>query len=163
MTTLITSPTTLTPGHYSSTERVLRQLPALFNDSWLEGAFDKIDRAFDVPGAVYPYNVKAVKDSAGELTEYIIEVALAGVGKNNIDIKVREGYLYIDVLNEQAEEEEGSSFLKRGISKRKGQLSFLLNQNANKKKITSSYIDGLLRVIVPVTKPEVLNITVKVD
>ena len=52
--------TTLIPGHYSSTERVFRQLPALFNDSWLESAFDKIDRAFDVPGAVYPYNVKTV-------------------------------------------------------------------------------------------------------
>ena len=154
----------MTPGHYSSTERVLRQLPALFNDSWLEGAFDKIDRAFDVPGAVYPYNVKTVKDTTGELAEYVIEVALAGVGKDNIDIKVSQGHLYIDILSEQQiEEEENISFVKRGISKRKGQLSFLLNQNANKKKITSSYIDGLLRVVVPVTKPEVINITVKVD
>lgn len=161
MTTLITSP--MTPGHYSSTERVLRQLPALFNDSWLEGAFDKIDRAFDVPGAVYPYNVKTIKNSSGELTDYIVEVALAGVGKENIDVTVREGYLYIDVLNEQIDDEENVSYVKRGISKRKGQLSFLLNQNANKKKITSSYVDGLLRVTVPVTKPEVINITVKVD
>jgi HSP20 family molecular chaperone IbpA len=161
MTTL----TTLTPGHFSSTERVYRQLPALFNDNWFNNVFGEFEKAFDVPNAVYPYNVKTVKDKNDELKEYVVEVALAGVGKNNIDVKVREGHLYIEVLKEEKTEDSinSSFYVKRGISTRKGQLSFLLNENANVKEIKSSYIDGLLRVTVPVTQPEVLNIDVKVD
>ena len=160
MTTL----TTLTPGHFSSTERVYRQLPALFNDNWFNNVFGEFEKAFDVPNAVYPYNVKTIKEN-DELKEYVVEVALAGVGKDNIDVRVREGYLYIDVQKDEKPEDAKSSgyYVKRGISSRKGQLSFLLNENANVKEIKSSYIDGLLKVTVPVTQPEVLNIDIKVD
>jgi HSP20 family molecular chaperone IbpA len=157
--------TTLVPGHYSSTERVYRQLPALFNDSWFNSVFGDFDKAFEVPNAIYPYNVKTIKNKDNELSEYVVEVALAGIGKNNIDIKVRDGYLYINVLKEEKDEncKNSCSYVKKGISTRKGQLSFLLNENANVKEIKSSYVDGLLRVTVPVTQPEVLNIDIKVD
>jgi HSP20 family molecular chaperone IbpA len=162
----MTTTTTLVPGHYASTERVYRQLPALFNDSWFNSLFGhELDKAFDVPNAIYPYNVKTIKNKDGELTDYVVEVALAGIGKNNIDIKVRDGYLYINVVKEEKTDEckNSCSYVKRGISTRKGQLSFLLNENANVKEIKSSYVDGLLRVTVPVTQPEVLNIDIKVD
>lgn len=157
MTTL----TTLTPGHFSSTERVLRQLPALFNDSWLENAFESIDRAFDVPGAVYPYNVLTTFNESDEPKEYIIEVALAGIGKENIDVKVRDGRLHIIIKKDECTEK--ISYVKKGISQRSGQLSFRLNENTNIKKINSSYTDGLLRVSVPVIQPEVMDIDIRVD
>lgn len=156
---------TLTPGHYSSTERVYRQLPALFNDNWFNNVFGEFEKAFDVPNAVYPYNVKTIKDDKGELSEYIVEVALAGIGKNNIDVKVREGCLYIDVLKEEKTEDckKSCSYVKKGISVRKGSLSFVLNENTDVKNILSTYVDGLLRVTVPVKQPEVYNIDIKVD
>lgn len=157
MTTL----TTLTPGHFSSTERVFRQLPALFNDSWLEGAFDKIDRAFDVPGAVYPYNVITTFNEVNEPKEYIIEVALAGIGKDNIDVKVRDGRLHINIRKDETD--DTNSYVKKGISQRSGQMSFRLNENTNIKKIKSNYTDGLLRVSVPVLLPEVADIDISVD
>jgi HSP20 family molecular chaperone IbpA len=157
MTTL----TTLTPGHFSSTERVLRQLPALFNDSWLESAFDKIDRAFDVPGAVYPYNVLTTFNERDEPKECIIEVALAGIGKEHIDVKVRDGSLHINIRKDETESTD--TYVKRGISQRNGQMSFRLNENTNIKKIKSSYTDGLLRVSVPVIQPEVADIDIRVD
>jgi HSP20 family protein len=153
--------TTLIPGHYSSTERVFRQLPALFNDSWLESAFDKIDRAFDVPGAVYPYNVKTVLDKNNEPSEYIIEVALAGIGKDNIDVKVRDGRLIINVKKDETDKD--IAYVKKGISHRSGQLTFRLNENTDIKKIKSGYTDGLLRVTVPVVLPEIVDIDVDVD
>lgn len=153
--------TTLIPGHFSSTERVLRQLPALFNDSWLENAFESIDRAFDVPGAVYPYNVLTTFNEKDELKEYIIEVALAGIGKGNIDVKVRDGRLHISIKKEESV--DVVSYVKRGISQRSGQMSFKLNENTNIKKINSSYIDGLLRVTVPVIQPAVMDIDIQVD
>jgi HSP20 family molecular chaperone IbpA len=152
---------TLVPGHYSSTERVLSRLPDLFNDNWLANAIDNWDKALDVPNAVYPYNIKLVKNEKGEEKLYEIEVALAGVGKNNIDVKVKDTLLNIEVKNPELEDNK-NSYLRKGISQRKGKLSFSLGEKVQKKKISSSYIDGLLRVVVPLAQPETLDIDVKV-
>lgn len=152
--------TTLVPGHFSSTERVLSRLPDLFNDNWLSSAINNWDKALDVPNAVYPYNIKLIKNDKGEEKQYEIEVALAGVGKNNIDVKVKDALLNIEVKN--PDEEEKNSYLRRGISQRKGKISFSLGEKVQKKKISSSYIDGLLKVIVPLAQPETLDIDVKV-
>ena len=69
----------------------------------------------------------------------------------------------IDVLKEDKEDEKNVYYVKKGISKRKGNLSFVLNENTDAKNITSTYVDGLLRVTVPVKQPEVYNIDIKVD
>lgn len=159
----MTNITTYTPGHYSSTERVFSQLPALFNDDWLNNIVTDWEKAFEVKNAVYPYNIKAAKTADGGADKYIVEVALAGVGKNNIDVKVREGHLNIDILKEDKSDDKDVYYVKKGISKRKGSLSFVLNENTDAKNITSTYVDGLLRVTVPVKQPEVYNIDIKVD
>jgi HSP20 family molecular chaperone IbpA len=160
MTTKITTyDPTYTVGHYSSSAS---QLPAIFNDSWFKSLFGDVEKAFDIPNAVYPYNVRAITNDEGEPTSYIIEVALAGVGKNNIDVKVRDGHLKIDVLKEE-EEAKNISYVRKGISKRKGSLSFALSEKTDAKNITSTYTDGLLRVTVPVKQPEVYNIDIRVD
>jgi len=151
---------TLVPGHYSSSERVLSRLPDLFNDNWLTNAVDSWDKALDVPNAVYPYNIKLIKNDRGEEKQYEIEVALAGVGKNNIDVKVKDTLLNIEVKH--VDSESANSYLRKGISQRKGKLSFSLGDKVQRKKISSSYIDGLLKVVVPLSQPETLDIDVKV-
>lgn len=151
---------TYTVGHFTSNNR----LPALFHDRWFDSVLEGLDgwtKAFDIPNASYPYNVTTTKDKDGNIAEYAIEVALAGVGKNNIDVKVRDGHLTIDVKKED-EAPEVTSYIKRGISKRKGQLSFVLGDHVNVKKIESTYIDGLLKVAVPVIQPETVDIDIKV-
>ena len=105
----MTQPATYVPGHYSSTERVYRQLPALFNDNWFNNVFGEVDKAFDVPNAVYPYNVLQVRNSKQEVLQYEVEVALAGVGKDNIDVKVREGKLHININQEKEEQEDNDA------------------------------------------------------
>jgi HSP20 family protein len=154
--------TTYVPGHFSSTERVYRQLPALFNDNWLNNIFGEVDKAFDVPNAVYPYNVLQVRNKDQEVIQYEVEVALAGVGKENIDVKVRDGKLHINILKEKEEPTDTIAYLKRGISQRKGSMTFNLDEKVNSKKISSSYKDGLLKVIIPVVKPETIDIDIKV-
>lgn len=156
--------TTYVPGHIVSADRVLRQLPALFNDNWLNSVFGDFDKAFDVPNAVYPYNVVQVTNSKNDIIQYRVEVALAGVGKENIDVKVREGKLHIDVLysKEKDETPETVSYLKRGISQRKGSLTFNLDEKVSAKKITSSYKDGLLQVTIPVVQPETFDVDIEV-
>jgi HSP20 family molecular chaperone IbpA len=139
------------------------QLPSLFNDNWLTSVVKDLDKAFDIPNAVYPYNIVAETDPDGTPTTYFIEVALAGVGKDYISVSVKENKLLIDVSKEDGEYDETVIFHRRGISRRKGQLSFSIKDNTDVKNITSTYTDGLLRVRVPVKKPEVLNIDVKVN
>ena len=77
-------------------------------------------------------------------------------------MKVRDGKLHINVLKEKEEATETIAYLKRGISQRKGSLTFNLDEKVNSKKISSSYKDGLLKVIIPVVKPETIDIDVKV-
>ena len=154
--------TTLIPGHYGSTERVLSRLPDLFNDNWLSNSIDDWAKALDVPNAVYPYNIKLVKDKNDQDKQYEIEVALAGVGKENIEIKVRDGLLNIEVAKSEPDSTVDESYLRKGISHRSGKLSFSLGEKVQKKKISSSYTDGLLKVVLPLAQPETLNIDVKV-
>jgi HSP20 family protein len=153
---------TYVPGHYASTERVYRQLPALFNDNWLDNLFGEVDKAFDVPNAVYPYNVLQITNAKQEVTQYEVEVALAGVGKENIDVKVRDGKLHINILKEKEEPLDTLTYLKRGISQRKGSMTFNLDEKVNTKKISSTYKDGLLKVVIPVVKPETIDVDIKV-
>ncbi len=154
---------TYVPGHLVSADRALRQLPALFNDNWLNSVFGDFDKAFDVPNAVYPYNVVQVTNSLKEVTEYRVEVALAGVGKENIDVKVREGKLQINILYPKEETPETVSYLKKGISQRKGSMTFNLDEKVSAKKITSSYKDGLLQVVIPVVQPETFDVDIEVE
>jgi HSP20 family protein len=145
-------------GHYS-----YRELPALFNDTWLESLFGTLNQAFDLPNAVYPYNVLQKRDKSGEIESYEIHVALAGVGKNNISVKVKDSQLHIDVIKANEEDIKTSEYLRKGISQRKGSISFHLNDKVDTKKITSSYNDGLLIVTIPVIKPEIVDIDIKVS
>jgi HSP20 family protein len=154
---------TYVPGHFSSTERVYRQLPALFNDSWLNNIFGEVDKAFDVPNAVYPYNVLQVRNSKEEVIQYEVEVALAGVGRDNIDVKVRDGKLQIEINKDKDELSDTVTYLKKGISQRKGSMTFNLDEKVNSKKISSSYKDGLLKIIIPAVKPETIDIDIKVE
>jgi len=149
-----------------SPDRALRQLPALFNENWLDSLFGQFDRAFDVPNAVYPYNILLVVDpKIQEVKQYEVEVALAGVGKEAIEVKVKDGQLLINVspTNEVTTENINQEYLRKGISQRKGNLTFNLDKKVNIKKISSSYKDGLLKVTIPVTKPESINIDVAVE
>ena len=160
MTTQIT---TYAPGRFASTDRVFRQLPALFNDNWLNNVFGEMEKAFDVPNAVYPYNVIQVRNSKQEDVQYEVEVALAGVGRENIDVKVRDGQLHINISKDKEEAMDTTTYLKKGISQRRGSMSFNLDEKVNSKKITSSYKDGLLRVIIPVVQPETIDVDIKVE
>lgn len=155
--------TTYTPGRIAPTDRGFRQLPALFNDNWLHAFFTNVDKAFEIPNAVYPYNVIQIKNSAEETIKYEVEVALAGIGKENIDVKVRDGQLHIIINENTKTSEETKTFLKKGISQRKGSITFNLDEKVNVKRITSTYKDGLLCVSIPVAQPETYDVDIEVN
>ena len=92
------------------------RLPALFNESWLSDVFKDIDKAFDIPNATYPYNIVADIDPEGNPVAYYIEVALAGVGRDNIKVHVKEGHLFISVEKEDAEPDEHIVYHRKAVS-----------------------------------------------
>lgn len=152
------------PGHYSSTERH-HQLPALFSSRWFNSLFEETfpEKIVEDQGNFYPYNISVVKDGE-EVTKYIVEVALAGVGKNNISVDVKHDVLTIQINKENETTDDTRTFLKHGISRRKSTFSYKLDTNqVEAKKIQSTYIDGLLTVIVPVKKKETHKIDIKVN
>ena len=147
--------------------RGFSQLPALFNQHWLQDAltaFDKWDKAFEQNGVHYPYDISFIKDESGSPQYYRLDIALAGVGKDNIKLSVKDRQLTIDVSRgEDRLDEPKSAWLKTGISYREAKLQFQLGKDVDIKNINSSYKDGLLRVIIPVTKPDVTDIVINVD
>jgi HSP20 family molecular chaperone IbpA len=139
-------------------------MPDLFSSNWLSNIWENWDKALDAPNAVYPYNIKLARGASGEALQYEIEVALAGVSRENIEVKIKDSDLNINIKHseDKIESSDKIEFLRKGISHRKGQISFALGEKVNKKKIKSSYVDGLLKVIVPLEEPETLDIDIKV-
>jgi HSP20 family molecular chaperone IbpA len=147
--------------------RGFSQLPALFNQHWLQdalSAFDKWDKAFELSGVHYPYDISYIKDENGDPSHYRLDIALAGVGKDNIKLNVKDQQLIVDVQRGSDRlEEPKSAWLKTGISYRDAKLQFQLGKDVDVKKINSSYKDGLLRVTIPVKQPDITDITIQVD
>lgn len=143
------------------------QLPALFNQHWLHdalSAFDRWDKAFELSGVHYPYDISYLKDEIGSPTEYRLDIALAGVPKDNIKLSVKDQQLSVEVTRGKDRlDEPKSAWLKTGISYREAKLQFQLGKDVDIKKINSSYKDGLLRVTIPVVTPDVTDIVINVD
>jgi HSP20 family molecular chaperone IbpA len=164
----MTNTTQLVPGHYASTERVFNQLPALFSSRWFNSIFDDTypEKVIEDNQAFYPYNLSVTKKGE-DVKQYTLEVALAGVGKNNIAVDVKSDILTVSVTKEDLTfegKDEITTFLKRGISRRKSTFSYKLDTNQiDVKKIQSTYIDGLLTVTIPVKKKETHKVDIKVN
>ena len=106
-----------------------------------------------------PYNIKKVGDYG-----YEIEMALAGFGKENIEVEVANGVLTIRSINENstdAFEKNEPEILHRGISYRKFNRRFTL---ANDVIVTGARLEnGLLlvqleQVIPEEMKPKLIDI-----
>ena len=82
--------------------------------------FDTIfDRFFDMDltrdSGYPPYNIRKINEA-----QYVIEIALAGFSKDDIEVEVTEGSLTIrsKKLDETAEENSEDSYVHKGIAKR---------------------------------------------
>lgn len=143
------------------------QLPALFNENWLHDAlssFDKWDKAFELQGVHYPYDISYIKDEEGNPTEYHLDIALAGISKEDIKLSVKDQHLMVEIKPSfDRFNVDKSTWLKTGISYRDTKLQFQLGKDVNPNKITSSFKDGLLRVIIPVKQPKITDISITVD
>ena len=85
-----------------------------------------------------PYNV--VKDG----DRYVIEVALAGIDKKDLDVKVQENTLSIAYESSSNKEESSDNKLYRGIAQRSFRRQFSLAEDV---EVTgASFKNGLLKI-----------------
>lgn len=142
----------------------LRTMPGLFSPNWFEQVVSELNSAqiYNTDSS-YPYNIILTKDDSDTPKEYTIEMALAGISKENISVKVREGVLIINVQKPEEEVDGKKQYLRQGISQKKSSTKFTLSKDVDGRNITSTFVDGLLRVVVPCVQPETQNIDINVD
>jgi molecular chaperone IbpA len=86
-----------------------------------------------------PYNIKQVKDN-----KYVIEMAVAGFAKSDIEVTLEGNKLVIKGLASENDNKEDENFLFRGIAARNFQRSFTL---ADKVEIKDAeLVNGMLKV-----------------
>lgn len=162
MTKIITKDSPL-----AGTLQGFNQLPALFNENWLKDVFSGFsswDKAFDQQNVHYPYDISYIRDEHDNPANYRLDIALAGVGKDNIKLSVKDQHLIVEVDRPpKTTAETEATWLKTGISYRTAKLQFQLGKDVDIKRISSSYKDGLLRVTIPVKKTEIRDIQISVD
>lgn len=104
-----------------------------------------------------PYNIKKVDEN-----KYVIELAVAGFSKSNIEITIEDDTLKISGKTDTNSNNESSNYLYKGIAERAFTRSFTLADTIEVKN--ADLINGMLRVwlenyIPEHKKPRKVNIT----
>jgi len=107
--------------------------------------FDMLNRDFNMPTGGYPpYNIR--KD--GDYT-FLVEIALAGFSKDDIEVKVADGELTIKSIKENKDSDDA---LYKGIAYRKFNKVFTLADDIEVKK--ASLENGMLTITLEKLIPE---------
>ena len=102
----------------------------------------------------YPMNVVKIVEN-GEITAYRLEYALAGFSKKDIKISISGDNLQIEANHNNKENFDDNNYeivTYNGISYKSMKMTYKLMQDADKNKIVSNFIDGLLSITIPVKK-----------
>ena len=126
-----------------------------------DNLFDDFDKMLSFNSASInhypPYNIRKVND-----TDYVIELAVAGFGKKDIEVKSVENTLTIKSKDKKEEVlDEDENILHRGISQRSFTRSFTVAEDVVVKG--ADLKDGLLsvkleRIIPDEKKPKIIDI-----
>ena len=122
--------------------------------------FDSVfDRFFDMDTnreqGYPPYNIRKIND-----IQYVIELALAGFSKDDIEVELTDGQLVIR-SKDRKEEEDSDSFVHKGIARRSFSRTYTLSDDVVVKG--ADLKDGMLiinleRVIPDEKKPRLIQI-----
>jgi len=108
----------------------------------------------------YPTDILELKDDSGKVTGYQINVTLAGIPKENVEITAECDAISISVKKTDKSENKNHNYLRKGISQRSMQTRYGLH-GIDKENIKASMSDGMLTVTLPLAeeaKPKVITI-----
>ncbi|MDQ1899758.1 Hsp20 family protein [Paracoccus sp. WLY502] len=112
---------------------------------------DVMDRALsaDVAAPTYPpYNIEKTGDDA-----YRISIAVAGFAPEDLNVEVRDGAVIVSAR--KAEENDGRTYLHRGIATRAFERKFTLADHVRVEG--ASHVDGMLHIDLVREIPEALK------
>ncbi|WP_137701231.1 Hsp20 family protein [Marimonas lutisalis] len=112
---------------------------------------DMLDRVLssDVTQNTYPpYNIEKTADDA-----YRISIAVAGFAESDLTVEVKEGALIVSAR--KAEEDEGRTYLHRGIATRAFERRFQLADHV--RVVGATHTDGMLHIDLVREIPEALK------
>lgn len=126
--------------------------PGLGNmDRWFVGGdrvmkklADIADQSVNVISKYPPYNIKKVDED-----RYVIEMAVAGFGKNELDIELEDSKLKI---SGSVKSDDTAEYLFKGIAERGFTREFTLADNVEVK--SSSLVNGMLKIWLEAFVPE---------
>lgn len=142
--------------NYEITRRGYDRLPSVFGfdafDDIVASLFDlnRCSKLFELPQG-YPSDIIEVKNEDGQVTGYEIDVTLAGIPKDNIDITIENDVLIVSINKTEKEKDKNRNYLRKGISQRAMQLRYGLNR-IDKDKICANLSDGMLKVVLPLAE-----------
>jgi len=114
---------------------------------------DMMDRvmANDMSQTAYPpYNIEKTADDA-----YRISIAVAGFSEDDLSVEVKDHALVVSARKVEEENEEGRTFLHRGIATRAFERRFQLADHVRVKG--ASHADGMLHIDLEREVPEALK------
>ena len=111
----------------------------------IEDMFKRLDVFADASASNYPpYNIIQVDETTQEL-----QIALAGIAKENIEVSVERGVLSVSTKSGNVDE---SVYVHKGVAKR----TFARNWQLGEDAVVSepNYVDGMLTIRVGLEVPE---------
>ena len=111
----------------------------------LEDMFRRLDAFADTAATNYPpYNIKKLDDHS-----QVLEIALAGFSKDDIEVAVEKGVLSVTANQQDVEDQH---FIHKGIASRSVARNWQLSDNSVVEEPT--FVDGMLRIVIRVEVPE---------
>lgn len=103
-----------------------------------------------------PFNVKKLNEN-----RYVLELAVAGFGKGDLNIEMKDGVLTIHGRSNYDSDNETAQYLVKGVAERGFERSFTLSDTVEVKN--AELLNGMLKIyldnVVPVTKAVQIAIT----
>ena len=111
------------------------------NISLLNDLFDDNFSIFQLKNDFYNLrtNIKELED------EYIFEINVAGINKENININIENDYLIVSVNEKEESENKNETYLRKEISYKNAKRKYYVG-NIKEENINASLINGILTI-----------------
>lgn len=136
--------------------------PSLFSLDGISDLFGEIEKEmmYSTPSHSYPTDIVEILDENGKASGYEINIAGAGISKDNVNIDIEDDVLNINIEKKSEIEDKNRKYLKKGISYRSMKTRYGLH-GINKEKIDAKFDNGLLKISLPLNeevKPKQIEI-----
>jgi HSP20 family protein len=87
--------------------------------------------------------------------DFVVEMAVPGLKKEDIHVKVEDNVMYISAEKKEEKEEKDKNYTRKEYNYNSFSRSFQLPENVRDEMISAAYEDGVLRLTMPKVKEEV--------